>query len=95
MEANGDIPLYIEDLSKVEQYSLDESTLREIAVRFERDTREKEFRRLARRGELESYLSIKIRSTQEYAKNLIEHGEIPDRAWNRAIRVHIMEREED
>ena len=46
-------------------------------------------------GTMEKFLLDKCHSARRYAVALIDGGESPQHAWRRAVRVCILEREED
>ena len=95
LENGGAEAMYWSDLTEAERSNMDDIELRKIAFEYERDNRNSSMRRMARRGTLEDYLATKVRHARTYASNLIERGDDPPRAWNRAIRVCLLERDED
>ena len=95
LENGGTEAVYWSDLTEAERSSMDDIELRKIAFEYERDNRNSSLRRMARRGTLEAYLATKVRHARTYAGNLMERGDDPLRAWNRAIRVCLLERDED
>ena len=95
LENGGTEAVYWSDLTEAERNNMDDIELRKIAFEYERDNHNSSLRRMARRGTLETYLATKVRHAQTYAGNLMERGDDPLRAWNRAIRVCLLERDED
>jgi hypothetical protein len=65
------------------------------ALRFVRQCRQKLYRELRQSGELKEYCRQKAKAARRYAENLIKSGEWEGNAWNRAIRLEILESESD
>ena len=86
--------LFLSDLSESERNDRSDLELRQIAFEYERDQDNRAMRSMARRGTLDWYLDNKIRMARDYAQNLMSLGDSPDAAWNQAIRVCLLEREE-
>ena len=95
VDAGGEEPSFVTDLNDVDQRDMDDTELRQIIVDYERETDDHGYRRMAKKGELNEYVAIKTRSVREYATRLMDRGEIPGHAWRRAIRVCVLNREED
>jgi hypothetical protein len=65
------------------------------ALYFLRTNRPKVYKKLEQSGELEEYCQLKAQAAKRYAENLIQSGEWLNQAWNRAIRLEILESETD
>ena len=76
-----------------DEYSQDE--LKDIARKYLRENEHKEYRRLARRGELDAYAEERANAARESAHNLIKTGTFALQAWSWAIRVVILKSEMD
>ena len=76
-----------------DEYSQDE--LKDIARKYLRENDHKEYRRLARRGELDAYAEERANAARAYAHNLIKTGTFGLQAWSWAIRVVILKSEMD
>jgi len=71
------------------------SNLREQAREFLRTSRSAEYYQLKRAGTLQAELERKVETAIRYAENLMVSGEWEVRAWNRAIRLVILESDSD
>ena len=91
----GVAPIWPSDIPEEERDDPGDASLRQMAAEWERDNNHRGFRRMARRGELEEFLAVKVRATRSMAEYLIGIGENPSHAWRGAIRVHICESEPD
>ena len=91
----GTRALYMDDLTEAEQEDMDDIELRKMAFEHERDNANDSMRSMARHGTLEGYLATKVRHARECAQDHIARGEDPPTAWNRAIRVCLLELDED
>ena len=88
-------PAYVTDLPEEERHDPGDKGLRKQVIDYEKIANPKELRRMRREGTLEDYVAIKIRATRNYARYLIGFKVPSSEAWRRAIRVHILERDED
>ena len=79
--------------TEADEYSQDE--LKDIARKYLRDNDNREYRRLARKSELEDYLDGRAKAAREYAQRLIATGTGVPQAWSWAIRVVILKAEMD
>ncbi len=57
--------------------------------------RRKAYLEAKKSGELEEWITLKAKAARRYAENLIYSGEPPEIAWNRAVRLEILESETD
>ena len=76
-----------------DEYTHDE--LKDIARKYLRENENKEYRRLARRGEPDAYAEERANAARAYAHNLIKTGTFAPQAWSWAIRVAILKSEMD
>jgi hypothetical protein len=65
------------------------------ALRYLKTCKPKELKELKRNGELEQSLQLRARAAKRYALNLMESGVWETEAWNRAIRLEILESDSD
>ena len=79
--------------TEADEYSQDE--LQDIARKYLRDNENREYRRMARRGELDEDLEKTANRTHEFAHRLIASGTAVPQAWSWAIRVVILKSEMD
>ena len=74
---------------------MSDEELKRIKRNYLRDCQNKEYRRLARRGELDEYLQECADSARRFAQNLIETGTFANQAWSWAVRVELLDSEMD
>ena len=79
--------------TEADEYSQD--ALKDIARKYLLENKNKEFRRLARKGELDAYVEERANAARDFAHNLIKTGTFAPQAWSWAIRVAILESEMD
>jgi len=77
------------------QYPPSEATLKDIALKFYRENRRKDYRELRQNGGLDEAIALKVEAAQRASQNLMTSGEWEHEAWNRAIRSEILESESD
>jgi hypothetical protein len=65
------------------------------ALHYLKTCKPKEYRELQKNGELQQSLQRRAKAARRYALNLIESGVWETEAWNRAIRLEILESESD
>ena len=79
--------------TEADEYSQDE--LKGIARDYLRDNENREYRSLARKGELDEYLEGRADAVRRFAHRLIATGTAVPQAWSWAIRVVILKSEMD
>ena len=79
--------------TEADEYSQDE--LKDIARKYLRDNENREYRRMARKSELDEYLEGRAKATRAFAHRLIASGTAVPQAWSWAIRVVILKSEMD
>lgn len=84
------IPIYLG-----EPVTHSQEELAEKALDFVKSIKPKEYRRMKKEGTLTEYCARKARAARDYAENLMATGEPAKIAWNRAIRLEILESETD
>ena len=80
----------LQDLGESEKHS--QAELEAKALNFLKRNKPKEYKALSPYGRLE-YARLKANAAKRYAENLIASGEPDFVAWNRAIRLEILESE--
>lgn len=65
------------------------------AAEFLKVTKPKEYKQAKRDGTLEEYCQVKAEATREYVRNAVEKGVPAQQARHWAVRVCILERDED
>ena len=65
------------------------------ALHYLKTCKPKEYRELKKNGELQQSLTRRAQAARDYARRLILSGEFENQAWNRAIRLEILESESD
>ena len=76
-------------------YTKSDETLKRFARNYLRDCKNREYRRMAKSGELEGHLQRRADAAREFAANLIRQGEFDQQARQWAIRVHCLASEMD
>ena len=66
-----------------------------MAMRYFRTCKPKEYRQMKKDGELMEVCQLMVKAARRYAKNLMAVGIFAGEAWNRAIRLEILESETD
>ena len=77
------------------EYTKTDEDLIEYRRDYLRDCDRQEYRRLARKGQLDAYLQEKADECRRNAERLIKHGTFPPQAWHWAIRETLLETERD
>jgi hypothetical protein len=72
-----------------------EDQLKEMALKFVKGSKPKEYKRMKAEGELEEYLRLKAKATREHAEDLIAGGEWNKQAWATAERIVLLEANSD
>jgi hypothetical protein len=72
-----------------------ENELKSKALRFVKENKPGEYRNMQKSVELDEYCRLKAEEARRYAEDLIASGEWDKQAWNRAIRLIILESESD
>ena len=65
-------------------------TMYDTALEYLKGSRRTLYRELRKDKRLDDHIDGLIRATEDYAASLINGGEYPDVAWNRAIREHLL-----
>ena len=76
-------------------YTKADEDLKTFRRDFLKDCQPKEYRRLARKGELEAHLQSAADEARRFAEILVSQGTAPAQAWQWAIRVKLLESEMD
>lgn len=72
-----------------------DSQLREQALKFFKENKPKAYREMKADGSLEEVLAMRVKAARDYAQTLQNTGTWAGEAWNRAIRLEILESESD
>ena len=72
-----------------------DSHIRERVIRFLRDSDEEDFRRMAKKGELDEYLAQAVDAVRSDAEGRIQAGYMESEAWRLAIRTQVYGLQED
>ena len=72
-----------------------DATLAAKAKHFLWTCKRRQYLQAKREGELDEWIDLKVRSCKRYAENLMASGSWAGEAWNRAIRLEILESETD
>jgi hypothetical protein len=65
------------------------------ALKFFRECKPKSYREMKKSGDLKEVCQLRAKATQRYALSLMENGVWETEAWNRAIRLKILESDSD
>lgn len=76
-------------------YPPSDEELRDKALRFLKEVKPREYREMQREGALNRLVENKVAACKDYAAALMRSGSSPPEAWNRAIRLEILESESD
>ncbi len=76
-------------------YDYTDDELKTRARDYLKDCEYKEYRRLARKGQLDEYLQEQADVARAMAEDLIKRGTFPPQAWSWAIRVKMLKSEMD
>lgn len=68
-----------------------EGQLMDMAMRFVRDNKPKEYNQLVKQNKLDEYCRSKAKATLNEATNLIATGMYERQAWNQAERIVLLE----
>ena len=77
------------------EYSKSDEELFEYRRGYLRDCDRREYRRLARKGQLDAHLREMADQCRSNAERLIRRGTFPPQAWHWAIRETLLETERD
>ena len=77
------------------EYTKSDEELFEYRRGYLRDCDRREYRRLARKGQLDAHLREKADECRSDAERLIRRGPFPAQAWHWAIRETLLETERD
>ena len=77
------------------EYTKSDEELIEYRRNYLRDCDNKEYRRLARKGQLDDHLQEKADKCRANAEDMVEQGTFPPQAWHWAIRETLLESERD
>jgi hypothetical protein len=72
-----------------------QAQLEAMARDFCKENKPKAYRQMKKDGDLQEVCEMKAKAAMDYAQRLIESGEFPGPAWDRAIRLEILELETD
>ena len=78
------------DFTTEREYNKSDDELKKIALEYLRVNENHEYRRLAKKGELDAKLQEMADSARRRAEGLIELGEFRPQAWSWAIRERIL-----
>ena len=79
------------DFTSESEYTKSDAELKKIGQEYLRDCEHKEYRRLARKGELDARLQEMADTARRRAEALIRQGTFPPQAWQWAIREKILD----
>lgn len=65
------------------------------ALKFFRECKPKSYREMKNSSELKEVCQLRAKATRRYALSLMENGVWETEAWNRAIRLKILESDSD
>ena len=85
-----ELPVYLGEPVNYTQNQLEAK-----ALKFIKENKPQEYRKLKASGELQEYCRLSAKAAREYAESLMKSGEPDTIAWNRAIRLEILESETD